>query len=96
MTNIEEMKKLIRYHDKSSMCNTISPRCDLVQDWAFGGVDAKVTDINLMEKGRSSLIISGPSFIEGLSTPFKFSGSKYKDVSHLGIQDFFNNSWIEV
>ena len=92
--SVEDMKKVMRYHNVTNMCDTICPRCDLVQDWAFGGVDAKVTDLNLLKLGRSHLI-SGPPVIEGVSTPFQFSGTKFENVSHFGIQDYFNNSWIE-
>lgn len=90
--NVDETKILMRFHDKENMCDTIAPRCDVVQNRPFGSVDAKITDRMLLKKLKS-VIINGPPHIKGVSEPFDFS--KYSEYSHLGIPEYFDFNWIE-
>lgn len=89
--SVENIQKLMEYHDIENMCDTIAPRCDIVENFAFGSVDGKITDREMIRK-MISKIKYGPPFIKGISTPFNFSG--FKNVSHLGIPEYFNFKWI--
>lgn len=91
--NIEDSKSVLRYHDEKEICNTICPRCDIVSDRPFGGVDSKITDRFMMKDDMKSIIIYGPSHIPGVSEPFDFR--KFPSYSRLGIPDIFNFTWIE-
>jgi hypothetical protein len=88
---IQGAQRLMRFHSEQDICDTIAPRCDLVEGRPFGAVDAKLTDSNLM-KNMTSMIIYGPPFIEGLTQPFDFS--QYEEYSHLGIPERFEYKWI--
>ena len=91
VTCIEAAKKVLRFHSKEDICDTIAPRCDLVQGRPFGAVDAKITDSHMVEK-LDSIIVYGPPFIDGVTQPFDFS--VYEDYSHLGIPEKFKFDWI--
>jgi len=91
---IEDVKILMRFHDEKDICDTIAPRCDLVQDRPFGAIDAKITDLNLLKEMKSN-ILYGPPHIKGVSEPFNFT-LKYNNFSHLGIPEYFDFDWIEV
>lgn len=89
---IEDVKILIRYHDEENICDTIAPRCDMVEGRPFGSVDAKITDSTML-KQMKSIIVYGPPHIKGISEPFDFG--KFPDFSHLGIPDLFDFEWTE-
>lgn len=90
--NLDDIKRILRYHDKEEICNTIAPRCDLVQNRPFGAVDTKITDRFMIKDGFKSTIIYGPPHIKGLTEPFDFRA--YGNYSRLGIPDVFDFDWI--
>lgn len=89
--DVESFKKVLRFHSKDDICDTIAPRCDLIQNRPFGAVDGKITDREMI-KNMNSTIIYGPPHIEGVTKPFNFQ--KYGNYSHLGIPEIFNFNWI--
>jgi hypothetical protein len=92
--NVEEIMKLMEYHDSEDICDTIAPRCDTIEnlDFAFGSVDGKITDKEMI-KNMKAKIKYGPPYIEGLTKPFNFS--KFSNVSHLGIPEYFDFKWTD-
>ncbi len=90
--SIDDVKVLMRYHDKEEICNTIAPRCDIIHDSPFGSIDAKITNNSLLKEMKSH-IIYGPPHIKGVSKPFNFE--KFGNYSHLGIPEIFDFDWIE-
>ncbi len=88
---VEDVKILIRFHDEENICDTIAPRCDMVETRPFGSVDAKITD-SFMLKEMKSVIVYGPPHIKGVSEPFDFG--KFPEFSHLGIPEYFDFDWV--
>lgn len=91
-SNIEDIMKLMEYHDKEDICDTIAPRCDTIENFAFGSVDGKITDRDMI-KNMKSKIKYGPPYIKGITKPFNFS--MFNNVSHLGIPEYFDFKWID-
>jgi hypothetical protein len=89
--DVESFKKVLRFHSKEDICDTIAPRCDMIQNRPFGAVDGKITDRHMI-KNMNSTIIYGPPHIDGVTEPFDFG--KYGNYSHLGIPEIFNFNWI--
>lgn len=89
--DIEGVKEVLRFHNKQYLCDTIAPRCDMVEKRPFGAVDAKVTDSSLINEMLSH-IVYGPPHKEGVTEPFDFS--LYPTYLHLGIPEVFKFEWI--
>jgi len=91
VVDISSAKTVLSFHSQEDICDTIAPRCDLVQNRPFGAVDSKITD-KFMIKNMMSTIIYGPPHIKGVTEPFNFSN--YPLYSHLGIPEYFDFDWI--
>jgi len=57
--------------------------------WAFGGIDAKVTNLQHM-KSMETIAISGPSFQN--QPPFEFKG-EFDNTPHLGMPQLWQFQW---
>jgi len=83
-----------------SPANAISPRKDLSQAYAFGGIDTKVTSYSRIVNQRAagvgqSVAQNGPSHENSDLPPFQWSTSGSTEV-HLGQPDVFNFGFVEM
>jgi len=95
---LDDMKRIMRYNEYQTdplslqnACSSISARCDLNTPWsghyvaAFGGIDSKITDQNLISQFQA-WAVSGPAWDS--QPPFAWT-NQWKAVPEYGMPQVY-------